>query len=434
MKNFSWMTELRGGKLQNVCLPFLFLLLPVFFLTIKSWTNTIALIIVFFSIFGLVIQPSYYFSRRGKLFWLLFMALTIPFACELIIQLLRSPFYLSALDGPLRFLLGAITFVFLTKYERNFILTKSFMLGCLLSVFATFFSVFFIEDYFWGGRAATYFVDPNSLPVYSGILSCASLYYINIRVVKVYYKYTLYISVIAMYLYIIHVSQTRTAWLPALVFIPYFLTRNTRSKWFNFTMIVLAFKITIIIFYFQNPTFRNRFDNVSKSLKLMNQGNFTTSLGVRVNLVLAEIELLKMEPIYGFEDGAIPSFEILKKRSPTLDLVGYSFLSGAGSHIEITAQLVRKGLILGSITVLALFIFPAFYFLKSQREVVLEVRNICEMSFCIVFLIFIPSFGIQVFNLKMYSTFWAIFLSLFYAVTFTNLPKSRTGPDKFLNC
>jgi hypothetical protein len=430
MKKIYWLTELRGGNLQNVCLPFLFLLLPIFFLTIKSWTNTIALIIALISIFGLVSQPSYYFSRRGKLFWVLFVGLTIPFACELIIQFVRSSLSLRALDGPIRFLLGAIAFVFLTRYERNFVLTKAFMLGCLLSVFATFLSVFFIEDYFWGDRAATYFVDPNSLPVYSGLLTCASLHYVNFRGIKVYYKYTLYISMIAMYLYICHVSQTRSAWIPAFLFIPYFLIRNTRSKWMNFAILVLVFKISIIIFYFQNPTFRNRVDYCFYEIARMQQGNFNSSLGGRVNLVLAEIELLKMEPIFGFEDGAIPPFEILKKRSPTLDLAGYSLLRDAGSHIEITAQLVRKGLIFGSLTVLALFIFPAFYFLKSQRKVVPEVRGICEMSLCIVLLILIPSFGIQVFNLKMYSTFWAIFLALFYAVTFTSLPKSRTDLDR----
>ena len=429
MKSFKWITNLNGCNKQDVCLFILFLLLPIFFLTIKSWFNALSVLIALTCIWGIVSQPSYYFSRRGKMFWALFIALIIPFACEVIIQILRSSISLRAIDGPLRFLLGAIIFVFLTRYERTLVLAKSFMLGSLLSAFVTFLSVFFIKDYFWGGRAATYFVDPNSLPVYTGVVTCASLYFVSLCGIKTPHKYALFSILIFMYLYICHVSQTRSSWLPALLFISYFLIRNTRSKLLNFALILFTFKLFLILFYSQNSTFKNRVNQVYEHVVGMSQGKFTTSTGVRVNLVLAELELLKMEPVLGFEDGAIPSFEILKKKSPTLDSTAYSYLRNAGSHIEITAQLVRKGLICGSLTVLALFILPAFYFLKLQSKVVSEVRFICEMSICIILIIFIPSFGIQVFNLKMYSTFWAIFLSLFYSVTYKNLSNSLSNTE-----
>lgn len=428
MKNFTGMTKSRGGNLQVMCLPFVFLLLPIFFLTVKSWFNVLALFIGLISLYELITRPVTYFSNRDKLFWVLTLALLLPFACEVVIQILRDPFTYKALDGPLRFLLGAIVFVFLTRYERTFLLAKFFMRGCLIATFITFLSVFFIQDHFWSSRAATYFVDPNSLPVYMGVLTCMSLYYVNSSGVKKAFKYVSYLCLILMYLYVCHASQTRTSWLPALILLVTFTVGDAKAKWNQKILVLLVSSFITLFFYHNNSVFKMRVDDVISAVGHMTNGNYgTSSLSIRINIFLAEIELIKMKPIFGFEDGVIPSYDILSQSSHSLDHVAYYYLKNAGSHTEVTAQLVRKGLMLGSLTILAIFIFPAFFFFRLRKHLNPEVRILSKMACLVVLILFISSFGIQVFNLKMYSTFWAIFLALFYSVMHRSLVEQSTS-------
>ena len=404
-------------KGEQGILTILFFLLPVFFLTIKSWTNTISVLLAILSIYKISKNFRHYFLRRGLFFWTLLLLIATPFLSEIAIQVLRGPFTAKALDGPSRFLLGGVIFIFLSRNNRCLEIFKIFALGCLFSVFITFLSVFFVRDYFWGDRAATYFVDPNSLPVYTGILSCISFFYLEKAIQKNLIKWAIIILIIMSYLYVIHISQTRTSWLPAFLLLTYILTRKTKAPFACCTFIVLGLTLIAFLFYKTNFLFQKRADDIFFAIKHMSNGNFSTSsLSVRVNIMLAELSLIKGSPVLGFPDGAIPSYLTCKEMSPTLDETAYFYLNKAGSHCEILAQLVRKGLFLGATAVFSLFIFPALIFLRGVFFNDKKASEVSRTSVCVVIMLIISSLGIQVFNLKMYSGFWAIFIGLIYSV------------------
>ena len=403
-------------KGEQGILTILFFLLPVFFLTIKSWTSAIAAILVILSIYYVSRNFRHYFFRRGANFWFLLFFIVTPFISELAIQFLRGPFTVKALDGPSRFLLGGVIFIYLSRNNRCLEIFKIFSLGCLFSVLITFLSVFFVRDYFWANRAATYFVDPNSLPVYTGILSCISFFYLEKAIQKNLIKWAIIILVIMSHLYVIHVSGTRTSWLPAFLLIAYILTRKTKAPFAYCIFIVLVLMLMAFLFYKTNSFFQKRADDIHLAITHMSNGNFSSSsLSVRVNIMLTELSLIKKSPFLGYPDGAIPSYLTCKKMSPTLDETAYYYLTKAGSHCEILAQLVRKGLFLGTAAVFSLFIFPAFIFLRGVFFNDKKVSEVSGTSVCVVIMLLISSLGIQVFNLKMYSAFWAIFIGLIYS-------------------
>ena len=400
-------------------LHLIFLLLPIFFLVLKSWFNIFSIILFLISIYKIFKNPYFYFYKRDRLFIILAFSLALPFMCELSVQTLRANFYPSSLDGPSRFLLGSFIFIHLSREEDILGILKFFLVGCLLGLLCTFVSLILFVDHYWGARAATYFVDPNSLPVYSGLLCCFSLYAVKNFDISWLTKNTLYIFLTLIFLYIVHISQTRTAWIPAIFLVLHFIYRSYCFK--AFFLSILGILILLYLFYYYNELFKTRADNIIQALYDIRYNNFTSSsLSVRINIFLAVYELIKMEPLLGFQDGFIPSFEVLKAKSPTLDPIAYKCLKDAGSHFEITAQILRKGMFFGSVTLVALFLLPGYMFLKKLNHYTPFTSEITSMFICVMLMLFISSFGIEVFNLKMYSTFWAIFLALAYSLIYSD--------------
>ena len=169
---FKNILDLKNDKLDN----FLFLIFPLLFLVVKGWVNYIAVSFLLISLYKIIINYRFYFYKRSKYFYIFSFLITLPFLSELIIQILRPGFYSSSIDGPSRFLIGFLLFVTISKKNDKLSCIKSFTVGCVLSLLITFLCIVIIDDHYWGNRAATYFVDPNSLPIYSGLLCCFALY------------------------------------------------------------------------------------------------------------------------------------------------------------------------------------------------------------------------------------------------------------------
>lgn len=401
---------------------FIFFLSPLFFLVIKSWLNIFLVLLFLISTYRISKRPAFYLHKRGTTFIASCILLLSPFLCELIVQLLRQNVILSSLDGPSRFLMGLIIYVYLSRNRNILCIIKFFMTGCIFALVFTFISIMIFDEYYWDGRAATYFVDPNSLPVYSGLLYCFSMYRVKFFNISILKKTTIYFFTTIIYLFIIHQSLTRTVWLPAMLFMLFFIYNSYSKRTFILSSISII--ASIYLFYLFNDIFKARLDDVIYAFSDINADKLsssTSTISLRLNIFLAVIELIKMEPFLGFQDGMIPPFEILKAKSQFLNLMAYEDLKYAGSHFEITAQLLRKGLFFGSVTILATFILPLYLLHKKKKSKSgLITIDICSMFICLLFMLFTSSFGIEVFNLKMYSSFWAICLALMCSLVSCN--------------
>ena len=87
----------------------------------------------------------------------------------------------------------------------------------------------------------------------------------------------------------------------------------------------------------------------------------------------------------------------------------------SGSHCELTAYLSRKGYILGFASIVSLFILPLYIF--AVKHIRSSKIHYSLFTFIIIYMI-ICALGVQVFGLKMTSTFWAVSLALMYAKSF----------------
>ena len=77
-------------------------------------------------------------------------------------------------------------------------------------------------------------------------------------------------------------------------------------------------------------------------------------------LLLIDFELIKDNLFFGVADGVMPTYEYLKSRIPSLNEEIYEIKTLAGSHSEMSAQLVRKGLFLGGFALWGLFLYPLY--------------------------------------------------------------------------
>jgi O-antigen ligase len=413
-----WQKNLIPLNLQNLLKALVFLF-PIFFLTIKGWVNTISILLFLLALLFILRDPAFFFKSRSKLFWVFFVSLLLPFLAELVVQISRSELVGRTLDGPSRFLAAAIFFVFLTRVPLD--LSRYISAGALVGVCTTIFSVFVFTDYYWAGRAATYFVDPITLPVFLiAMLSLVQPSLLNWKINQCWACSIIFAGVIIFLVATVSlISQSRTSWVAflALTETIIFLVTTKNRKLFIYLNIALLGCVFFTLLFSELAQLRifEIFDQTHRFI----QGDGDSSIGVRLGLILIDIKLFFEFPLFGVADGNLPPAEWFSARGLDVSPLLYKIKSEAGSHSEIFAHLSRKG-IFGVPVIFSLFLVPIFYFLKFSRNENNCIRANAEMGLKFSLVIFLSSLFIQVFNLKMTSTFFAFILAIIFASLIKN--------------
>ncbi|MDG1143420.1 MAG: hypothetical protein P8N92_02075, partial [Burkholderiales bacterium] len=206
--------------------------MPVFFLTVKSWVTTSLFLLFFVCCWGVISDCKYHFSSRSVQFWIFLSCLIAPFFCELIPQVGRGEIVSSSLDGPSRMIMAAGVFVYLSKFDCTRII-RSLSYGSAVGVLGVFLSILFFPDYYWGSRAATYFVDPITLPCFTvGLLGLAL--FSGGRTLSGYVGVLIKFVLVVLVIYISIESLSRSAWVALIclltVFIFYNFRRDSRAQ------------------------------------------------------------------------------------------------------------------------------------------------------------------------------------------------------------
>ena len=415
--------------LENKTVGSLVLAFPVFLLTVKSWSNSISFLILLLSLVLITPNFKYYFIGRGKQFWILFIILTSPFFCEMFAQMGRGQIDFPSLDGPSRFVLGGFIFIYLSQKNFSCQLPTRFLLGCLLVVFATFFSVILFKESYCNGRAATYIAEANTLPVYLTVLSGAAFFYLIDNVQQYRINPLIQAVQIVITLYVLYLSQTRTAWIAVIFLIEIILFLYFWKEKKSLLKVHIFFAVILFSCYFFLDVVHDRMNSAANSFLLFFEGQPDTSLGMRMGLILLDVELVKMYPLFGVQDGQLPPFNLLKEKIPILSKTIYMLKKLPGSHSESLAQLSRKGLPFGLATLYCLFVFPFCFFARRCFSQHIEIKSIAQAALSTVVVVLVSSFGTQVFHYKMTSTFWAIFLAIFYAAIYRIEHRDKVSND-----
>jgi O-antigen ligase len=419
-KGFAW------GKIEVRVVDAVVFMLPIFFLTIRGWSNSFSAVLLAIALFSIVARPSHYLKGRDTQFWILFWCLAMPFFAEFFVQLMRFNVVGSTLDGPSRFFFAAIVFIYLSRLNGDF--AKHFAAGALIAVVTTALSVFFLRDYYWGTRAATYFVDPITLPVF--LIGCLSisLLFLSARLNKLWLSVWLFI----LFFFVCTVSllaYSRTAWLAIVTSTYLFLFLAIRKNILVLLGTCLCVTISLVLLLMESDLVGDRvYQGYYEFLECFTTVCGGSSIGIRMNLIQMDWVLFLNNLFIGVPDGHLPPIDWFAKKGIFVSPEAFDVKRLAGSHNEILAHLTRKG-ILGVVVVACLFCYPLYYFYRHTRDGESYKTLIAKSAFLFCAAIFVSGLSIQVFNLKMTATFYSFALAIFMG----SLYKLTQRPQKFTN-
>ena len=144
-------------------------------------------------------------------------------------------------------------------------------------------------------------------------------------------------------------------------------------------------------------------------------------------LLLIDFELIKDNLFFGVADGVMPTYEYLQSRIPSINEEIYMIKAVAGSHAEVSAQLVRKGLFLGGFALWGLFLYPLYLVSCKLRAWSTADRGLAAGIYGLIVPVFFSGLTIQVFNLKMTMSFYMLCLAILLAYCLPRIEVSEHG-------
>lgn len=415
----SFLRRLNGSSYGRMeLIASIVFLMPIFFLTIKSWVNISGFLLFFLSCWPIIKNPTYYFCNRSKVFWMLLVCLVVPFFSELFAQIGREQILLSSLDGPSRVVLAAGIFIYLSRSDSEKLI-QWLSYGSAIGTVGVCVSLIFFPNYYWGTRAATYFVDPITLPCFTVGLLGLTLFWSR----KIFPGYIdLFVKFLLAFVatYVAVESQSRSAFV-ALVclltaYVMYSFRHSCKTQIIGLVGVITGFTLLYFISEIVHHRVNESVDGVIAFLSEDYVGIQETSSGQRIILGLIDVYLIKSNPFFGVGDRSpLPPYEELSLVIPYLSRLIYDIRVLAGSHSEFLALLVRQGLFFGPLTLCSLFCYPLYLLLFKYRKLTFVTGSPLAVILGMVIPIMASSLTIQVFNLKMTVTFYAVCLAIFFA-------------------
>ena len=385
-------------------------LFPLLYMTYRGWTNRwlVALFVLalVFSIFRWKLIKTELGDRFSQL---LILTLASPFLAILLSQLLRNDININAYDGPLRFFLAGLIFLYLKHKQVDFLYLFQYIapISLLIAVGVIFY--YPETSNYWGGRYASYFVDPLTFGGYALVIGFTCLFLLNIK------KDTLFLSTLKLMgfacgLFLSIGSGSRSGWMaiPFVLGLWIFINRKNKKLVINASLILISvFFITL----FLNENLQQRILSIFQEIHawFTNQANKEEgSGGMRLTMWRMSWVLFLESPLYGYGDPV--GYKHLLEQPLLTSFAGPNALGAItlGPHHEIFGQMLRSG-IFGLIAGLLLFFAPMTVFIQQLRR---NSQNLAaQVGLAFVLGLFICSLSIEVFNLKYTTSFYALMLA-----------------------
>jgi O-antigen ligase len=311
--------------------------------------------------------------------------------------------------------LAAGVFIYLSKKDCTKLLS-ALGIGSALGIVLVFLHLQVFPEHYWVDRAATHFVDPITLPCYTFVLLGLYLFGDSSKTpTKVSNLIKLLISMLAIYIAI--ESRSRSSWVAGIALAELYLLYSFRASLTKQILSGLFLAFGIFILFNLSDIFRYRTIEAFEGLVAFLEagGGQSSSSGQRMILLLIDFELIKDNLFFGVADGAMPTFEYLKARIPSLNTQIYEIKRLAGSHSEMSAQLVRKGLFLGGFVLWGLFLYPMYLVSCKLRSSPTVGPKFAPEMYGLIVPVFLSGLTIQVFNLKMTMSFYVLCLAILLA-------------------
>ena len=342
------------------------------------------------------------------------MALASGFLAILISQLLRQNVVFKPYDGPLRMLLCAPIFLFLVKKKIDFVQIFQYICPLSLLILLAFVQLYPLPiNTIWsGGRFGTYFVDPNTLGIYTMLLAFMCLFSIDaVSKDGVALRLLKYAGVLAGF-YLELKSQTRGAWIaePAMLILWAALHWQTKSK-AALLISTLISVLAILGSYFFIDFFHERVNSIYYEIaSWLNKTNTDTSTGLRLSMWQISWVLFKQNPFCGYGDLGYQSHLLMPRIQSAFSREAISTMEHVGPHNEYLANMVRSG-IFGLVAVLLQFCVPGMVFIRGLKSPIQVVKSTSAMGLCLVMSLMITSLSLEVLTLKYTNSFYGLMIA-----------------------
>jgi len=414
-------------KVKKDILVALFSLMPLFLVTIRSWSSAFLIIGSILCVLLLLIDGG---NAGGKnqcmhLKNVMIFTLMAPIFSVLLSSLLRGcQFYLPDFDGPSRFILAIAVFLLLMRIGAN---TLSFLQYAIpLSIFITLFhQLFVLQPKLWGPhRMSTYFADPLVFGYTSITFALLSLGSINsiTKDSRGVLLLKLGGSTIGFYLSIM--SGSRTGWLavPLVALFWLYQQENNDRKKINIFMLGVAMTVAFLSFLFSSNI------NHSFTRTLQEVLNYPwiglapeTSVGLRITFLRIAWSIFMNHPLAGignsesgYEFVLLPP-QIFSYASPESIRLALQ----SGFHNEIVTNAIRSGVV-GLLATLIIFLGPLYVFIVKLKSNCQIQRAHANVGVIFMICIFVSSLSTEVFDLKYMVSFCAFMIVLLASPAIAN--------------
>lgn len=411
---------LHGNDSRDVLMYASLSLFPVFFLTIRGWTNVFFFVLFFIALSRWrSIGAGSRWAALGTDGRLLVAALASAIVAVFAGHALRGSFTWNEYDGPSR-LLFAIPVFLLLHYKRvNF--PQLFQYACPISILLSVLAIHFFPRV-WGGldgRITTYFVDPITLGNYAVVMGFMCLYSINILGKDSRWLTALKLAGFAAGLYISIVTESRSGWVAALVLFGLWLLihRGALSRKSRVALACTGAAFAVLAYYGLDGVHTRINEGVNNMIAWYAGGNRETSIGIRLDLWRIAFTLFVENPLGGYGDEGyrriVDTHPFITALVPNPEVRA---TMRSGFHNDITASMVRSG-IFGLLSALSLFFVPTFVFWRHLRSQIPQVHAASTLGLCFVIGLLFCSFGEQVLYLKFLSSFYGLMIAALCATT-----------------
>ena len=386
-------------------------LLPIFHLTLKSWTNGWLTVLGVLSL----ILISTEIKKGVRIFqnWqskAIVACLLAPLLGVILAQLARHHWFWKAQDGPSRLVLAALAFLALRHRCISFY--QYFRWGCPLSVIACFISMLLHKTptAMWGGRFATYFVDCDAFGQHIVFLTFSAFIMAQMDESPSLLRKLLDYIAVGCGAYLAMGSLTRGAWIAIVpLSLVWVVALRSRPKKIVATALIAATAFGLILAL--KPDIQDRLLSIYQHLAQWFSGkNQDTSAGIRLSMWKITWALFKNNPAFGYGE-----YEDFK---PYLDQPFITSIASEvardtlthGPHNQLAAEVLRSG-ILGFIYALGYFIVPGFVFVSGTRSTDHRTRQAAVLGLVVVVSFAVFSLSMEVFNLKFAVSFFGFLVA-----------------------
>lgn len=393
---------------------------PILLLTVKGGMNASFFVLLAISLLVLVRDRHSAPPRFDAAARIFAVAMASNVAAIFLSQLAHGDFDPHPYDGASRFLLAVPVYLMMRKANLRIttVLQYAMPLGAISALCLAFLM-------YKGGRVSTHFLDAihfGDLALMLGFLSLFSINWIGPdRPVTLILK----LSGLAAGTLVSALSGSRGGWLAIPVLLIALLFFQKKERMLNrLALTSVAMAVAAIAGYFLVDSIHQRTGDLINDLAAWSHGQTDTSLGIRLQLWKAALYLFWQHPLFGVGPDGFAQMMAPLSQSGFISETAAEL--GRGEvHNDILASMARLG-IFGLLSILAIYLVPLAFFLKTVRSTDSLKRGAAQMGVCLVLGFVVFGLTVETINMKMVAAFYSLTVAVLLAAA-TNIHETNSG-------